>query len=145
TAPVATPIVTVKEPVIRAPANNKQASSDSSEMWTDEASAGAAGTPRCPPSPNTSVNTPAAPFLERVGVADAEPAAFNGCDRTKLQSILQRHIMAELGFVDPIDPDRPLNEVGLDSLRSVTLANSLEDDFGHTGLVRETHQGTDYQ
>src|SRR5215813_2070492 len=102
TAPVATPIVTVKEPVIRAPANNKQASSDSSEMWTDEASVGAAETPRCPPSPNTSVNTPAAPFLERVGVADAEPAAFNGCDRTKLQSILQRHIMAELGFVDPI-------------------------------------------
>ena len=38
--------------------------------------------------------------------------------------------MAELGFVDPIDPDQPLNEIGLDSLRSVTLANSLEDEFG---------------
>ena len=38
--------------------------------------------------------------------------------------------MAELGFAEPIDPDRPLNEIGLDSLRSVTLANNLEDEFG---------------
>src|SRR4029078_2625028 len=42
----------------------------------------------------------------------------------------QQRIMAELGFADPIDPDRPLNEIGLDSLRSVTLANNLEDEFG---------------
>ncbi len=48
----------------------------------------------------------------------------------RLHNKLQQRIMAELGFVDPIDPDRPLNEIGLDSLRSVTLANCLEDDFG---------------
>src|SRR5262249_15612490 len=40
-----------------------------------------------------------------------------------------------------IDPDRPLNEVGLDSLRSVTLANSLEDDFGTPVSVAELIRG----
>jgi NAD(P)-dependent dehydrogenase (short-subunit alcohol dehydrogenase family)/acyl carrier protein len=54
----------------------------------------------------------------------------NGGTRGELLSRLQQRIMAELGFVDPIDLDRPLNEVGLDSLRSVTLANNLEDEFG---------------
>ena len=57
--------------------------------------------------------------------ANGEPAAAvvqaNGGTRGELLSRLQQRIMAELGFVDPIDPDRPLNEVGLDSLRSVTL------------------------
>jgi acyl transferase domain-containing protein/surfactin synthase thioesterase subunit/acyl carrier protein len=66
--------------------------------------------------------------------AIGEPAAavvqVNGGTRGELLSRLQQRIMAELGFVDPIDPDRPLNEVGLDSLRSVTLANNLEDEFG---------------
>ena len=66
--------------------------------------------------------------------ANGEPAAavvqVNGGTRGELRSRLQQRIMAELGFVDPIDPDRPLNEVGLDSLRSVTLANNLEDEFG---------------
>jgi surfactin synthase thioesterase subunit/acyl carrier protein len=55
---------------------------------------------------------------------------LNGGERAKLQSVLQRRIMAELGFTDPINPDRPLNEVGLDSLRSVALSNGLEKDFG---------------
>jgi acyl transferase domain-containing protein/surfactin synthase thioesterase subunit/acyl carrier protein len=50
--------------------------------------------------------------------------------REEILSRLQQRITTELGFVDPIDPDRPLNEVGLDSLRSVTLANNLEDEFG---------------
>ena len=66
--------------------------------------------------------------------ANGEPAAavvqVNDGTRGELLSRLQQRIMAELGFVDPIDPDRPLNEVGLDSLRSVTLANNLEDEFG---------------
>ena len=69
----------------------------------------------------------AAKFQECVGVADAESIAFNSDARAKLESVLQRHITAELGFVDPIDPHQPLNEVGLDSSRSVTLANTLED------------------
>ena len=49
--------------------------------------------------------------------------------------------MAELGFADPIDPDRPLNEVGLDSLRSVTLANNLEDEFGILVSISELISG----
>ncbi len=55
--------------------------------------------------------------------------AENGKASLRLLDRLQQRITAELGFVDPIDPDRPLNEVGLDSLRSVTLANDLEDEF----------------
>ena len=55
---------------------------------------------------------------------------MNGDARQQLLSRLQQRIMAELGFAEPIDPDRPLNEIGLDSLRSVTLANNLEDEFG---------------
>ena len=43
---------------------------------------------------------------------------------------MQNRITAELGFAEPIDLDQPLNEIGLDSLRSVTLANDLEDEFG---------------
>jgi surfactin synthase thioesterase subunit/acyl carrier protein len=50
--------------------------------------------------------------------------------REEILSRLQQRIMAELGFVNPIDADQPLNEAGLDSLRSVTLANNLEDEFG---------------
>ncbi len=62
------------------------------------------------------------------GALTAPPV--NGEARQQLLSRLQQRIMAELGFVEPIDPDRPLNEIGLDSLRSVTLANNLEDEFG---------------
>ena len=65
----------------------------------------------------------------------------NGGERTRLQSILQRRIMAELGFEDPIDPDQPLNEVGLDSLRSVELSNRLEKDFGIPVSVVELIKG----
>ena len=50
--------------------------------------------------------------------------------RQQVLTKLQEHVMAELGFAEPIDPDRPLNEVGLDSLMSVKLANSLEKEFG---------------
>src|SRR5689334_6012249 len=55
-------------------------------------------------------------------------AQLNDNAREDLSSRLQQRLMAELGFVDPIDPDRPLNEIGLDSLRSVTLANNWEDE-----------------
>ena len=49
--------------------------------------------------------------------------------------------MAELGFVEPIEPNRPLNEIGLDSLRSVTLANNLEDEFGILISISELISG----
>ncbi|MGH9694339.1 MAG: KR domain-containing protein, partial [Bryobacteraceae bacterium] len=65
----------------------------------------------------------------------------NGKARPHLLSRLQQRITAELGFVDPIDLDRPLNEVGLDSLRSVTLANDLEDEFGVLISISELIRG----
>ena len=61
--------------------------------------------------------------------------------RTAIQDLLQRHVMAELGFHDRIDLDRPLNEVGLDSLRSVSLANRLEDEIGIPISVTELISG----
>jgi len=69
------------------------------------------------------------------------PAAMNNGTRQQLLSRLQQRIMAELGFVEPIDPDRPLNELGLDSLRSVTLANNLEDEFGVLVSISELISG----
>jgi acyl transferase domain-containing protein/surfactin synthase thioesterase subunit/acyl carrier protein len=125
-APVAAPIVTVRRPVTQATSRNQQASSEA------RADAEAPVTP--------AETLPCSPF-PRVEVADVEPAALNGDARTRLQSILQRHIMAELGFVDPIDPDQPLNELGLDSLRSVTLSNILEDALGMPVSVAELIRG----
>jgi len=61
--------------------------------------------------------------------------------RERLLNRLQHRIMAELGFVDPIALDRPLNEIGLDSLRSVTLANNLEDEFGVLISISELISG----
>jgi surfactin synthase thioesterase subunit/acyl carrier protein len=61
--------------------------------------------------------------------------------RMAMRDVLQRHVMAELGFHDPIDPDRPLNEMGLDSLRSVSLANRLEDEIGIPISVTELISG----
>jgi surfactin synthase thioesterase subunit/acyl carrier protein len=68
-------------------------------------------------------------------------APSNGLDRTRLFDHLQRRIMEELGFTDEIDPDQPLNEVGLDSLRSVALSNRLEKDFGVPVPVAELIAG----
>jgi surfactin synthase thioesterase subunit/acyl carrier protein len=49
--------------------------------------------------------------------------------------------MAKLGFSEVIDPDQPLNELGLDSLMSVALSNSLEQEFGIPVSVRELIKG----
>lgn len=78
---------------------------------------------------------------QRNGAPAAPPAQANDEARQQLSSRLQQRIMAELGFLDPIDPDRPLNEVGLDSLRSVTLANNLEDEFGILVSISELISG----
>jgi acyl transferase domain-containing protein/surfactin synthase thioesterase subunit/acyl carrier protein len=61
--------------------------------------------------------------------------------RQQLLIGLQQCIMAELGFVNPVDPDQPLNEIGLDSLRSVALANKLEDEFGILISISELISG----
>ena len=69
-----------------------------------------------------------APSAAPASVRPNSPPIAGG--RQQVLTKLQKHVMAELGFAEPIDPDRPLNEVGLDSLMSVKLANSLEKEFG---------------
>ena len=51
---------------------------------------------------------------------DAPPMTENGQARQQLLRRLQQHIMAKLGFAEVIDPDQPLNDLGVDSLMSVT-------------------------
>jgi surfactin synthase thioesterase subunit/acyl carrier protein len=80
-------------------------------------------------------------FAQGKAAPAAPPVAVNHESRQQLLSRLQKRVMAELGFVDPIEPDRPLNEVGLDSLRSVTLANNLEDEFGILISIAELISG----
>jgi surfactin synthase thioesterase subunit/acyl carrier protein len=67
--------------------------------------------------------------------------AANGQARQGLLGRLQQHITARLGFAEAIDPDQPLNEIGLDSLMSVSLSNSLEDEFGIPVPVAELIRG----
>jgi acyl transferase domain-containing protein/surfactin synthase thioesterase subunit len=52
----------------------------------------------------------------------ASPAERRGL----LLDLVRRLVMAELGFTEAIDPTQPLNELGLDSLMSVNVANRLE-------------------
>jgi surfactin synthase thioesterase subunit/acyl carrier protein len=57
--------------------------------------------------------------------------ASAGADRRALVlDTVRRHVMSELGFTDPIDDTQPLNELGLDSLMSVNVANRLETALG---------------
>src|SRR6185436_15940233 len=51
-------------------------------------------------------------------------------NHSELVETLQKCVGEELGFSEPIEPDQPLNEIGLDSLRSVSISNTLEKDFG---------------
>jgi acyl transferase domain-containing protein/surfactin synthase thioesterase subunit len=46
--------------------------------------------------------------------------------RAVLVDFVRTEVMDELGFTEDIDPEQPLNELGLDSLMSVNLANRLE-------------------
>ena len=80
-------------------------------------------------------------FAEGKVAPAAPPMVVNDQTRQQLLNRLQQRMMAELGFVEPIDPDQPLNEVGLDSLRSVTLANNLEDEFGVLVSISELISG----
>jgi acyl transferase domain-containing protein/surfactin synthase thioesterase subunit/acyl carrier protein len=84
-----------------------------------------------PPPPDTSI----APATTAV-------APRNGMHvRPALQSVLQRYIMAELGFNQPLDPDCPLNELGLDSLGAVKLSVSIEREFGIPMSIPELIRG----
>jgi surfactin synthase thioesterase subunit/acyl carrier protein/NAD(P)-dependent dehydrogenase (short-subunit alcohol dehydrogenase family) len=82
-----------------------------------------------------------APDASRTLAAIAVPPRNGAHLKPAVQSILQRHIMAELGFEQTLDPDRPLNEVGLDSLRAVKLSITLEQEFGIPISVPELIRG----
>ena len=71
-----------------------------------------------------------AKFVQSSVILNSPHGAANGHARQYLLNKLQQHITVKLGFSEAIDPDQPLNEVGLDSLMSVSLSNSLEDAFG---------------
>ena len=74
-------------------------------------------------------------------VLAASSTAVNGQGRQQLLSRVRDHITAKLGFTEVIDPDQPLNELGLDSLMAVALSNSLEQEFGTPVSVRELIKG----
>ena len=90
---------------------------------------------------NGSGGNGASKSTRRKSALAASRVPVNGEARQQLFGRLQQRIMAELGFTEPIDPDRPLNEIGLDSLRSVTLANNLEDEFGILVSISELISG----
>jgi acyl transferase domain-containing protein/surfactin synthase thioesterase subunit/acyl carrier protein len=80
------------------------------------------------------------PVQENVVLAASSTAA-NGQGRQQLLGRVRDHITAKLGFTEVIDLDQPLNELGLDSLMSVALSNSLEQEFGTPVSVRELIKG----
>ncbi|HEY4233870.1 MAG TPA: SDR family NAD(P)-dependent oxidoreductase [Lacipirellulaceae bacterium] len=90
---------------------------------------------------NASKGNGSSKAARKMGGPAASPALVNGEARQQIFGRLQQRIMTELGFAEPIDPDRPLNEIGLDSLRSVTLANNLEDEFGILVSISELISG----
>ena len=83
----------------------------------------------------------AAKFSQGSVTLDAPGGAVNGHARQHLLNRLQQHITVKLGFSEAIEPDQPLNEVGLDSLMSVSLSNSLEDEFGIPVPIAELISG----
>jgi acyl transferase domain-containing protein/surfactin synthase thioesterase subunit/acyl carrier protein len=96
------------------------------------------------------VREPAGPVREEIppvpapngtAAGDADAAASDADERSMLQEVLERSVMAELGIQDALDPDQPLNEYGLDSLMAVSLANSLEDQFGTPVSVADLIKG----
>ena len=72
---------------------------------------------------------------------DTPRAAASFHARQQLLRNLQQHVTARLGFAEGIDPDQPLNEIGLDSLMSVSLSNSLEAEFGIPVPISELISG----
>lgn len=68
---------------------------------------------------------------------DAAP----GDRRATLIDLLGRQAREELGFAEPIDTHRPLDELGLDSLMAVNLANRLETSLGVRVPIARLIQG----
>jgi len=77
----------------------------------------------------------------RKGAPSRIADSVNGQARQQLLSRLQQHITAELGFTEVLDPNERLHDLGVDSLMSVTLSNSLEKEFGIPVSVAELING----
>ncbi|WP_096700798.1 type I polyketide synthase [Magnetospirillum sp. 15-1] len=60
----------------------------------------------------------------------AMASADAGIRRAAITDFLARQVMTTLGMTARVDPDRPLRELGLDSLMSVTLINRVESATG---------------
>lgn len=67
-----------------------------------------------------------APVVTGERVRARMAAASASGRRDLLVRVLQDQVTQELGFDEPVDPDRPIHELGLDSLMSVNLANRLQ-------------------
>ncbi len=78
-------------------------------------------------------SAPAAPS-KTAGPAQQQPARGRrvapGGGRAWLLDLVGQHVREQLGLDEAMDPARPLNELGLDSLMSVNLANRLEQALG---------------
>lgn len=70
---------------------------------------------------------PGAEIVElRACLASGDPGRRRGA----LSAFLRRLVTSTLGLSEPIEPSRPLREVGLDSLMAVTLINRVEAAIG---------------
>ena len=134
----AIPIAFAQGGLLRIPTRDGQASSNGRGAEVDAAHAKALP---LRPFSTISVGAAAAQWPERASASNAEPAVSNGHAHARLLSIVQRAVTSELGFIEPIDPGQPLNEVGLNSLRSVSLSNKLEKDLGILVAVADLIKG----
>ena len=70
------------------------------------------------------------PASSRPGASGSLAQTAPETRRAHVVALVQERITRELGFVEPIDTRQPLNELGLDSLMSVNVANRLETALG---------------
>ena len=75
----------------------------------------------------------------------ASSAAVNGQGRQQLLNRLQDHITAKLGFTEVIDPDQPLNELGLELVDGGSSVEQPRAGVRHSGLRARAYQGADHQ
>lgn len=81
----------------------------------------------------------AAPLpAHRAGPAGAAPL---GEGRAALAAAVARQVREQLGLEEPVASDQPLNELGLDSLLAVNLANRLEQALGASVAVGKLIRG----
>jgi acyl transferase domain-containing protein/surfactin synthase thioesterase subunit len=85
--------------------------------------------------PPTGVGADIATFRSRLEAAPASEL------RALLAAFIGQQAMKTLGLTEPIDPARPLRELGLDSLMAVTLVNRLEAGLGIRASTMKLVQG----